>query len=128
MSPNLQGNVAVNEGVQFANLIQEMLVSEFNRSEQQREFENNVQSRLNDLSIAVIGLVDTPYPSLLRERDALRPKLEELIVQEAALSWIVRVAKRTEGAVRERLWLDIEKALGGLEKTAEELTHAGCVG
>jgi hypothetical protein len=128
VSTDLQGNVAMNEGVQFENPIQDLLISEFNRSEQQQQFENHVQSRLNDLSVAVIGLVDAPYPSLLRERDALRPKLDELVVQEAALSWIVRVTKGTEGAVREGLWLDIEKALGGLERTAEELMHAGCIG
>jgi hypothetical protein len=128
VSLDLQGKVAVNERVQFEKLIQDILISEINRSEQQRQFENRVQSRLNELSTVVIGMVDAPYPSLLSGRDALRQKLEELIVKEAALIWIVRVAKRTEGTVRENLWLDIEKALRGLEKIAEELTHAGCIG
>jgi hypothetical protein len=52
---------------------------------------------------------------LLAEKPFAREALQELIVKEAALRWIVRVATLSSGEVRTRLWADIDKALDDLE-------------
>ena len=66
-----------------------------------------------------------PFSLFLTENNPVREPIEELIVKEVTLRWIVRVAKRSEGPIRERLWADIDKALIELEMTAEEVMYAG---
>jgi hypothetical protein len=83
--------------------------------------EGRIESRLHRLGGEIQELVDAPYPGLLQDRGCVREALEELTTKHTTLLWIARVAKCTEGSVRERLWMDIEKALAGLEKVAVSL-------
>ena len=69
-------------------------------------------------------MLEAPYPSLLQDRDCIREALEELTAKHTTLLWTARVAKCTAGAVRERLWLDIEKALASMEKVADSLVRS----
>ncbi len=87
----------------------------------QRQAEREIESRLQVLGTVIENLTNAPYPGLLRDRGSIREALEELIVKETTLRWIVRVAKSTEGAVREKLWSDIEKAVTDLEKIADSV-------
>jgi hypothetical protein len=83
--------------------------------------EREVEFRLKMLGILIQSLMNAPYPSLLREREAIREALEELMIKETTLRWIVRVTKSTEGAVREKLWADIERAVTDLERIADSV-------
>ncbi len=85
--------------------------------------EEDIESRLRNLGHLVEGLCDAAYLTLLTERTHVREALEELLVKEAAMRWIVRVAKHSNGPIREALWSDIEKSLTDLEKTAESVMH-----
>jgi hypothetical protein len=84
-----------------------------------------IEARLRDLTALVADRTDSGYGVLLSEEIATREAFDELRVKEAALRWIVRVAKHSSGSVRGKLWSDIEDAITGLEKTAELLLHAG---
>ncbi len=93
--------------------------------EERAELENNVEVRLQELTSAIAGLGNSAFNFLLIEKSSVREAIEELTVKVSALNWIVRVAKRSTGRVREGLWADIDHALTGLEKTAELVTRAG---
>lgn len=95
---------------------------------EQIRVENNIEARLRGLGNAINDMVDAPYPGLLRERGHIREALEELIVKEATLRWIIRVARTTEGEVQQRLWSDIDKALTSLEKVAESIAEPSSAG
>jgi hypothetical protein len=83
--------------------------------------EGRIEARLHDLGSDIQELVEAPYPGLLQDRGCVRQALEELTSKHTTLLWTARVAKCTEGFVRERLWRDIEKALSGLERIAGSL-------
>jgi hypothetical protein len=85
--------------------------------------EGRIEARLRDLGNEIQELVEAPYPGLLRDRGYVREALEELTSKHTTLLWTARVAKCTEGFVRERLWRDIEKALSGLERIAGSLVE-----
>jgi hypothetical protein len=85
--------------------------------------EQRIESRLHHLGDEIQEMVDAPYPGLLRERDCVREALDELTSKHTTLLWTARVAKCTEGAVRERLWWDIDRALASLEKIADSLVE-----
>jgi hypothetical protein len=78
-----------------------------------------------ELTNLVEGFANSPFNLLLVEKISAHEALEELIVKEAALGWIVRVASRSNGPIREKLWADIDRALTDLEKIAESQMHAG---
>jgi hypothetical protein len=88
---------------------------------EQQQLERNVEARLRQLGDCVKDLCDEPYLKLLNERGYAREAVEELVVKETTLGWIVRVAKHSHGAARERLWAHIEQALSDLERLAESL-------
>jgi hypothetical protein len=90
----------------------------------QWQAEQRIESRLHRLGDGIQGLVEAPYPGLLQDRTCIREALEELTAKHTTLLWTARVAKCTEGAVRERLWLDIEKAVASLEKVADSLVQS----
>lgn len=94
--------------------------------DEQQGFENYVECRSNNLSRLVTRLAESPYPSLLSHADSIDEELEALLVKEAKLRWLVRVAKYSEGANRHALWLEAEKVLVDLEKTAEAMLYAEC--
>jgi hypothetical protein len=85
--------------------------------------EGKIEARLHELGDEIQELVEAPYPGLLQERGYVREALEELTSKHTTLLWTARVAKCTEGFVRERLWRDIEKALAGLERIAGSLVE-----
>ena len=98
-------------------------VIEFPHSTEMAPSEQSIESRLRDLTAFVADLTDSGYGALLAEDSATRDAFDELRVKEIVLRWIVRVAKHSNGAVREKLWADIEDAVTGLEKTADLLLH-----
>jgi hypothetical protein len=86
--------------------------------------EQTIESRIRRLGDEIRDLTEAPYPGLLQDRDSIREALEELTAKHTTLLWTARVAKCTGGAVRERLWFDIEKALASLEKVADSLVRS----
>jgi len=102
-------------------------VIEFPQTSEIDQHEQEIDLRLRDLTALVADLTDSGYGVLLSEQASTREALAELRVKEAALRWIVRVAKHSSGEVREKLWSDLEEAISGLEKTAELLLDAGLI-
>jgi hypothetical protein len=100
-------------------------VMEFPPAEERAELERNIEARLHELTIAVAGFSESAFNFLLAEKSSARKTIEELTVRVNALNWILRVAERSTGTVREGLWADIDHALTGLEKAAELATRAG---
>lgn len=83
--------------------------------------EERIESRLGRLGEEIQQMVEAPYPGLLQDRGCIREALEELTTKHTTLLWTARVAKCTDGAVRERLWREIERALASLETVAGSL-------
>jgi hypothetical protein len=79
--------------------------------------EDEIEARLERFAHSVEQFVETLPAALLSEHAVSREILEELIVKQSALHWIVRVAKSSRGEVRKRLWSDINDSLAGLERT-----------
>jgi hypothetical protein len=77
--------------------------------------ENQIKARLVTITSFVERLNTATVNLLLAEKSVVREALQELVVKEAALQWIVRVATLSSGDVRTRLWADIDKALDDLE-------------
>ena len=102
-------------------------VIEFPQTSEIDQHEQEIDLRLRDLTALVADLTDSGYGVLLSEQASTREAFAELRVKEAALRWIVRVAKHSSGEVREKLWSDLEEAISGLEKTAELLLDAGLI-
>jgi len=98
------------------------------RSQEQRGLELLVEARLRQLGRVIEELRNTTYLTLLNEKGDAREAMEELLVKQATLRWIVRVARRSEGSARERLWAHIEKALSDLERLADSLRELKPVG
>lgn len=98
-------------------------VIEFPRAAPCAQREVEIEARLRQLTILVKDLCAVGYAVLLVEGTKARDAFDELCVKEAALHWIVRVAKRSSGPVREKLWSDIEEAVSQLEQAAESVMH-----
>lgn len=96
-------------------------------TQQRRVREALIEARLHALTEFIEDFNDGAFSAVLSERAFTREAVEELCVKESALRWILRVAKHSEGAVREKLWSDIEEAVTGLEKLAESLAKSGKV-
>jgi hypothetical protein len=78
-------------------------------------YEDQIKARLQTITSFVEGLNTSTVDLLLAEKPFARELLQELIVKEAALRWIVRVATLSNENVRARLWADIDKALDNLD-------------
>jgi hypothetical protein len=78
-------------------------------------YEDQIKARLQTITSFVEGLNTSTVDVLLAEKPFARELLQELIVKEAALRWIVRVATLSNENVRARLWADIDKALDNLD-------------
>jgi hypothetical protein len=78
-------------------------------------YEDQIKARLQTITRFVEGLNTSTVDLLLAEKPFARELLHELIVKEAALHWIVRVAILSNENVRARLWADIDKALDDLD-------------
>jgi len=87
----------------------------------QAHLEQTIETRLRSLTILVADLADSGFGALLAEEPATQEAFDELRVKESALRWIVRVAKHSSGAVREKMWRDTEDSVSSLEKTADLL-------
>ena len=96
-------------------------VIEFPKMTERDQYEQDIEARLQELTALVADLTDSGYGLLLSQAQSTREAFDELRVKEAALRWIIRVARHSDGAVREKLWSDLEEAVCGLEKTAELL-------
>ena len=77
--------------------------------------EDQIKARLQTITNFVEGLNTSTVDLLLAEKPYARELLKELVVKEAALRWIVRVATPSNENVRARLWSDIDKALDDLD-------------
>jgi len=103
-------------------------VIEFTPKNRSRQHEDEIEARLRKLTSLVADLNDSGFGILLGEEAETRDAFDELRIKEAALRWIVRVARHSSGDIREKLWADIEDAVAGLEKTAALLMHATFTG
>jgi hypothetical protein len=90
-----------------------------------KKLEKHIEARSRDLENQVIALAESPFPRLRSDADSIEEDLEALLVKEARLRWLVRVAKYSEGANRGAMWHEAEKALAHLEKTTEAV-YAKC--
>ena len=102
-------------------------VIEFPKMIERDQHEQEIETRLRELTALVADLTDSEYGVLFSQAHSTREAFEELRVKEAALRWIIRVARHSDGAVREKLWSEVEDAVAGLEKTAELLLDSGLV-
>jgi hypothetical protein len=103
-------------------------VIEFPQISTNNQHEQVIETRLRNLTVLVADLTESGYGILLLQETSTREAFNELRVKEAALRWIIRVAKHSTGAVREKLWSEIEQAVYGLEKTAQLLLQSGLAG
>jgi hypothetical protein len=94
-------------------------IIEFPFVEQGTLWERNIEDRLQELTYFTEGFTDAGFNLFLPENTSVRHAIEELLVKEAALRWIIRVAKRSTGRARVSLWADIHRVLAGLEVTAQ---------
>ena len=78
-------------------------------------YEDQIKARLQTITTFVEGLDTSTVDLLLAEKPFASELLKELVVKEAALRWIVRVATLSNESVRARLWADIDKALDDLD-------------
>jgi hypothetical protein len=86
--------------------------------------EADVEARLHEVTNLAEGFSDPTFNLVLTQNASVRNAIEELLVKETALRWIIRVAKRSTGKARESLWADIDRVLTGLENTAAWVMHA----
>jgi hypothetical protein len=93
-------------------------------ADERLDFENEIKARLQELTDFVENFTSSTVNLLLTEKPSAREILEELVVKEAALRWIVRVATLSSEPVRARLWEDIDNALTDLERIARLLGRA----
>jgi hypothetical protein len=93
-------------------------------ADERSEFETQIKARLQELTDFVENFTSSTVNLLLVEKVSAREILEELVVKEAALRWIARVATQSSEPVRERLWVDIDNALTELERIAKLLSRA----
>jgi hypothetical protein len=92
-------------------------------------YEQEIEARVERLAHAVEQFVEGLPAALLAEHSATRQLLQELIVKQSTLQWIVRVVKHSEAGVRRRLWAHIDQFLTRIEKSFElllRLRHLEC--
>lgn len=94
---------------------------------EQRQFERHIEARANNLGKLVAILAESRFPGLRKYGDLRADELEDLLLKEARLRWVIRVAKYSQPANSEALWLEAEKELREIEKAAEAMLHAECV-
>jgi hypothetical protein len=103
-------------------------VLEFPHVEKRTRFEDSIKARLQELRTLVGDFGNPAINRLLTENISVRAAVEELIVKEAALRWIVDVATHSRGPIREKLWVDIDAALTDLERVGESVMRARIIG
>jgi hypothetical protein len=103
-------------------------VLEFPHVEKRTRFEDSIKARLQDLRTLAGDFGNPAINRLLTENISVRAAVEELIVKEAALRWIVDVATHSHGPIREKLWVDIDAVLTDLERVGESVMRARIIG
>jgi len=101
-------------GTRISNL-PETIISFSDSIHEPAVYEDQIKARLQTITTFVEGLNTSTVDLLLAEKPFARELLQELVVKEAALRWIVRVATLSNENVRARLWSDINKALDHLD-------------
>jgi DNA mismatch repair ATPase MutS len=101
-------------GTRISNL-PETIISFSDSIHEPAVYEDQIKARLQTITTFVEGLNTSTVDLLLAEKPFARELLQELVVKEAALRWIVRVATLSNENVRARLWADIDKALDHLD-------------
>jgi len=101
-------------GTRISNL-PETIISFSDSIHEPAVYEDQIKARLQTITTFVEGLNTSTVDLLLAEKPFARELLQELVVKEAALRWIVRVAILSNENVRARLWADIDKALDHLD-------------
>ncbi len=112
------------KNAQMATQVTNARVIQFPQVQRIEALEAKIESRLQELTDLVECFGDTAFNLFLTEKSAVREAIQELVVKVSALDWIVRVARRSTGSVREGLWTDIERALADLERTAQYVIRA----
>jgi hypothetical protein len=93
-------------------------------SNQEKQLESNIEARLLELKNFAEEFSEATFIFSLSEDASVREAIEELLVKETALRWIIAVAKRSTGRARIDLWADIDRVLTGLENTVAGVIHA----
>ena len=96
------------------------------RIEDQHHFERNIEYRSNIVSKRVAALAESRFPGLRKFGDSGGDELEDLLVREARLRWLVRVARYSQAPSREPLWREAERALLALERITEAISRRKC--
>ena len=78
-------------------------------------YEDQLKARLHEITMFVENLDGSAVSLLLAAKPLAQEILQEIVIKEAALRWIVRVAAVSAASVRDRLWKDIDEALDDLE-------------
>jgi len=99
---------------------------EATRAKEQEEFERRIESRSNALAKLIAGMAKSSSRAFLCDPASFDAEWNQLLIQEARLRWLVRVAKYSEGRNREMLWHTAEELLHKLEQAAEPVSHAKC--
>jgi hypothetical protein len=100
-------------------------VLEFPQIELGSSFEDRIKVRLQELTNLAEEIRCAAAADQITVKPSTRKALEELIVKEAALRWVARIALRSNGPIREKLWVDIEGAVTALEPVAQSVLRAG---
>jgi hypothetical protein len=95
-------------------------------AEKQVQYENEIESRANNLAKLMSTLTRSPFPSLRIETELSSRELDALLAMEAKLRWLVRVARYSVGANRAALWIEAERELVKLEHATDTMLHAKC--
>lgn len=95
-------------------------------NEERQQFERFIEARANNLGNVVAMLAESRFPGLRKYGDLLGDEIEDLLLKEARLRWVIRVAKYSQAANREELWLEAEREIAVLEKAAEGMLRVEC--
>src|ERR1700747_417032 len=87
-------------------------------------YEDQITARVQTITTFVESLNTSTVDLLLAEKPFARELLQELVVKEAALRWMVRVVGLLNANVRARLWGDIDKALDDLDLIVDVVGRA----
>ena len=91
---------------------------------QEKQLENDIEARLLEMKNFAEGFSQSTFIFSLSEDASVREAIEELLLKETALWWIIGVAKRSTGKARVSLWADIDRVLTRLENIAAWVMRA----
>jgi hypothetical protein len=89
-----------------------------------RLLENDLNFRLNELSILVDKLGSVPHRVWLGNAVQTCDRAQDLRVKVEAVCWMLRIAKHLNGVARELVMSTIDKSLDDLEGVVASEMHA----